>query len=386
MKEFLERYLLPICASVFGTVVLLNPLKLSFDNRISLGVAVTALAYCIGRAIEKTPIAPEPGVRGRLSSVRLHKAASLLIAVVALGYLMASFVRRGPPAVEKLTSASPAASPMPAAHPATGSATATSVPASDRLGENNPAALPVSHVSPDSESARSDTPENADAEGAAEPSNPNRVEVLYEGPTAAGGVVSPKDAMAKELSDAGFEVLLTGSSASEEPSRKPGPSAQVLGPVAPAPPGPGPAAQPEPAVSRPPSGLTVKEIFDFVRKAQQAAQVGEPRPPGAFGFLPTPLFAATPAIRPQIVVAMRASMRRLREYQGIFSTQADMDIVAVTAHGKRIQSIVSMSGPGSVRGFGLDWEQAEQKALSEISSQMCPVFAKHLHEKLTGNK
>jgi hypothetical protein len=83
---------------------------------------------------------------------------------------------------------------------------------------------------------------------------------------------------------------------------------------------------------------------------------------------------------------MHASMRRLREYQGIFSTEAQMEIVAVTAHGKRIQSVVSMAGPESARGFGLDWEQAEEKALREISAQMCPAFAKELHQKLAGDK
>jgi hypothetical protein len=130
----------------------------------------------------------------------------------------------------------------------------------------------------------------------------------------------------------------------------------------------------------------VKEIFDFVRKAQQGALVEEPGAAGGLQFLSTPLFAATPRFAAQVVIAMRASMRRLREYQGIFSTEADMEIIAVTSHGKKIQSIVTMSGPGTVRGFGLDWEQAEQKALSEISSQMCPAFAKQLKQKLAENK
>jgi hypothetical protein len=130
----------------------------------------------------------------------------------------------------------------------------------------------------------------------------------------------------------------------------------------------------------------VKEIFDFVRKAQQGARVEEPQTPASFRFLSSALFAATPRSSAQVVVAMRASMRRLREYQGIFSTEADMEIIAVTAHGKKIQSVVTMSGPGTARGFGLDWEQAEQKALSEISSQMCPAFAKQLQQKLTEGK
>jgi hypothetical protein len=135
-------------------------------------------------------------------------------------------------------------------------------------------------------------------------------------------------------------------------------------------------------VPRSPSGLTVKEIFDFVRKAQQGTQIGEPQPPGSFQFLSTSLLDARTRAGAQVVVAMRASMRRLREYQGIFSTEAQMEIVAVTADGKTIQSVVSMAGPESARGFGLDWEQAEEKALREISAQMCPAFARKLRQKL----
>jgi hypothetical protein len=192
--------------------------------------------------------------------------------------------------------------------------------------------------------------------------------------------------MSKELSDAGFEVLLAGTIGTPESPHERAPAGRLPPAVTAAAPTTGGTPQPGPTVSQPPSGLTVKEIFDFVRKAQQGSRVEEPKLPGSFQFLSRPLLAATPAIRAQVVVAMRASMRRLREYQGIFSTQADMEIVAVTTHGKKIQSIVTMSGPGSARGFGLDWDQAEQKALSEISSQMCPAFVKQLQQKLAENK
>ena len=59
-----------------------------------------------------------------------------------------------------------------------------------------------------------------------------------------------------------------------------------------------------------------------------------------------------------------------------------MEIAAVAASGKKIQSVVTIAGPESARGFGLDWEQAEQKALGNLSSQMCPPFVRKLQEKL----
>jgi len=79
-------------------------------------------------------------------------------------------------------------------------------------------------------------------------------------------------------------------------------------------------------------------------------------------------------------------MRHLNENQGIFSTEAHMEIAAVTSEGKRIQSVVMMAGPETVRGFGLDWDRAEETALKDISAKMCPAFAKDLYQKLTGNK
>ena len=156
------------------------------------------------------------------------------------------------------------------------------------------------------------------ATASVESSHAVRVEVLYDGPTAAGGVINPKDMMSKELNDAGFQVLVTAPvSQSFQPERSE--AAQASRPATAVPPAAGNAAQPTPAASQPPAGLTVKEIFDFVRKAQQGTRVEEPQPPGGFPFLASPLFAASPVLPAQLVVAMRASMRRLREYQGIFS-------------------------------------------------------------------
>jgi hypothetical protein len=130
----------------------------------------------------------------------------------------------------------------------------------------------------------------------------------------------------------------------------------------------------------------VKEIFDFVRKAQQGEWMNGPAPTGGFLSLSTPLYAASPPVHGFVVVAMRASMRHLNENQGIFSTEANMQIAAVTSRGKNIQSVVMMAGPETVRGFGLDWDRAEEAALKDISAKMCPAFAKDLYQKLTGNK
>ena len=63
-----------------------------------------------------------------------------------------------------------------------------------------------------------------------------------------------------------------------------------------------------------------------------------------------------------------------------------MEIAAVTSDGKNIQSVVMMAGPEMVRGFGRDWDQAEETGLKEVSEKMCPAFAKGLYEKLTGSK
>jgi hypothetical protein len=48
-----ERYILPICAAIVFGVVILNPLKLDWPQRLSLLVAISAFAYFLAHTIHK---------------------------------------------------------------------------------------------------------------------------------------------------------------------------------------------------------------------------------------------------------------------------------------------------------------------------------------------
>jgi hypothetical protein len=50
---WLERYVLPICATVVFGLTILNPLKLDWQQRISMAIAITAIAYFIGHTLRK---------------------------------------------------------------------------------------------------------------------------------------------------------------------------------------------------------------------------------------------------------------------------------------------------------------------------------------------
>jgi hypothetical protein len=207
-----------------------------------------------------------------------------------------------------------------------------------------------------------------------------KVEVLYEGPTAAGGVLSPKDIISKELSDAGFDVLVTNDIISQTP-----PAASPRSHATPTDKSPVPAASPSPPKpdrSQSPAGLTVKRIFDFVRSVQQGKT---PAPRSSLApryFLPAGFAPdASPGSADRIVVAIRCSLRRIRGFQGIFSTEAQMQIAVVSAEGKNLRSLVLMVGPDKARGFGNDWEQAEEEALRAISSKLGSELATKLRAK-----
>ena len=59
MRLWLERFVLTICAAVVISLTILNPLRLDWQQRISLALAVSAFAYFIGHTIHK-PAAPVP--------------------------------------------------------------------------------------------------------------------------------------------------------------------------------------------------------------------------------------------------------------------------------------------------------------------------------------
>ncbi len=329
---FLQIFVLGVCVAGFVAVVVTNQLNLNLPKRVGLGIVIVSLAYFVATALQK-----------------------------------ASTSQVAPPLVSNATTKEVPPSTPP-------NQTATPDQRTEKAVGGPGSVIPVSN--PTENSAPS---EATVADSMGPTSNSLRVEVLYEGPTAAGGVINPRDIMSKELGDAGFEVVLTGATPSRKPAREPAPAAPVPPPTA------NPADHPR-MVLQSPSGLTVKEIFDFVRKAQQGEWMNGPEPTGGFLSFSTPLFAASPRAPGFVVVAMRASMRHLNENQGIFSTEANMEIAAVTSDGKKIQSVVMMAGPEMVRGFGRDWDQAEETGLKEISEKMCPAFAKDLHEKLIGNR
>jgi hypothetical protein len=55
---WLERYILPICATVVFGLTILNPLKLDWQQRLSLAIAISAVAYLVGHTLRKPASAP----------------------------------------------------------------------------------------------------------------------------------------------------------------------------------------------------------------------------------------------------------------------------------------------------------------------------------------
>jgi hypothetical protein len=318
-------------------MVFVNPLHRSWPERLGIGALIVCLAYIV--------------------AVKLQKASTSAVS----------------PAV---TSTAPTTAPI------TPSVTApiTSPPAQKNEGTSQPAPDKQTAGAPELASLGVN---GASAEAAPLP-DPRKscrapcAEVLYEGPTAAGGVINPRDIMAKELGDAGFDVILGGPMVSPGSPRASTPPPQTAPPS--------PSVPPDTVTPQAPSGLTVKEIFDFVRKSQEGDWMRAPSTWAAALSFSTLVYAASPSSPRLVVVAMRASMQHLNDRQGIFSTEANMQIAAVNSDGKRIQSVVMMAGPETVRGFGLDWDRAEETALKDISAKMCPQFAKDLQQKVAGEK
>lgn len=58
MYLWLERYILPVCAAVVFGLTILNPLKLDWQQRVSLAIAISAIAYFVGHTLRKPASTP----------------------------------------------------------------------------------------------------------------------------------------------------------------------------------------------------------------------------------------------------------------------------------------------------------------------------------------
>jgi hypothetical protein len=63
MPIFLERYLLPVLATMTIGVILLNPFKFDRTQQITLAICIVALAYFVGHTLERNKsAAPQAAV------------------------------------------------------------------------------------------------------------------------------------------------------------------------------------------------------------------------------------------------------------------------------------------------------------------------------------
>jgi hypothetical protein len=60
MRLWLERFIIPICAAIVISLSILNPLKMDWRQRVSLGLAVTFFAYFVGHTLLRTDAAADP--------------------------------------------------------------------------------------------------------------------------------------------------------------------------------------------------------------------------------------------------------------------------------------------------------------------------------------
>jgi hypothetical protein len=60
MRLWLERFIIPICAAIVISLSILNPLKMDWRQRVSLGLAVTFFACFVGHALLRTDAAADP--------------------------------------------------------------------------------------------------------------------------------------------------------------------------------------------------------------------------------------------------------------------------------------------------------------------------------------
>jgi len=57
VQLWLERYILPICAAIVFGITILNPLRLDWQQRASLIITISALAYFVAHTLHRTKLA-----------------------------------------------------------------------------------------------------------------------------------------------------------------------------------------------------------------------------------------------------------------------------------------------------------------------------------------
>ena len=154
----------------FVAAVLLNQMKLTLPKRFGLGIIIVAFAYFV--------------------AVKLQKPSTPSVSAAA---------------TPTVSTAAPITPPLTAP---------TTLPTAQKSQGTSPATLDNQAGGTAELASLGMNGASAEAAPLPDPRKSCRApcaEVLYEGPTAAGGVVSPRDIMAKELGDGGFDVILGGS-------------------------------------------------------------------------------------------------------------------------------------------------------------------------------
>ncbi|SRR5260370_3842932 len=78
MRLWLERFIIPICAAIVISLSILNPLKMDWRQRVSLGLAVAFFAYFVAHTLHKTEAATDPNQELKAAlQVQQHEIDSL---------------------------------------------------------------------------------------------------------------------------------------------------------------------------------------------------------------------------------------------------------------------------------------------------------------------
>jgi hypothetical protein len=67
---WVERYLIPICAAIVFGIVILNPLKFDWQQRLSLVIAISAFAYFLAHTVHRPKLGPDNRVAALEQQVR----------------------------------------------------------------------------------------------------------------------------------------------------------------------------------------------------------------------------------------------------------------------------------------------------------------------------